>query len=271
MTPDGRTPTDLFGDGLGDPQAVGGPVRTSPTRGDTLLRARFRMTLPTDIWVAEVSTSFPDATFRLLTGVPKGDRAIELGEVRAADPAAAAAAIRDHPDVVAYDRLLVSDDRAVTQYEAVEQRLYEFLWESSLPPEFPLVVEDGVMEFDLTATQVQFDAFGEVLDTTGLQYDLLTVVHTDDEEALLTERQRECLAAAQRLGYFEVPRECTLAELADTTGYNFVEYFDTTGCRKSPRDYSRQYDELGVDKSTASETIRRGTARVLGQFLLSHD
>jgi hypothetical protein len=29
----------------------------------------------------------------------------------------------------------------------------------------------------------------------------------------------------------------------NTTGYNFVEYFDTTGCRKSPRDYSRQYNK----------------------------
>ncbi|WP_227739009.1 helix-turn-helix domain-containing protein [Halorientalis pallida] len=202
------------------------------------------MTLPEDIWVAEVSTSFPDATFRLLTGVPKGDRAIELGEILADDPELAAAALRDHPDIVAYDRLLVDDQRAITQYEAEEQRLYQFLWESSLPPEFPLDVENGAMEFDLTATQAQFEAFGEVLDATGLQYELLTVVHTDDEESLLTERQRECLTVAQRRGYFDVPRDCTLAELADV---------------------------LDVDKSTASETIRRGTARVLEQFLVGHE
>lgn len=201
------------------------------------------MTLPEDVWVAAVSSQFPDATFRLLTGVPKDDRAIELGEILADDPEAAAAALREHRDIVAFERLLVGDRRAIVQYEAAEQRLYEFLWGSSLPPEFPLVVENGEMEFDLTATQEQFEAFGEVLDATGLQYDLLTVVHTDEEDALLTGRQRECLAVAQRLGYFDVPRECTLAELAD---------------------------ELGVDKSTASETIRRGTSRVVGQFLL-HD
>ena len=43
------------------------------------------------------------------------------------------------------------------------------------------------------------------------------------------------------MGYFEVPRDCTLAEVADT---------------------------LGVDTSTVSETIRRGTARVLEQFFV---
>lgn len=208
-----------------------------------MLRARFRMNLPEDIWVAEVSMQFPDATFRLLTGVPKNDRVIELGEIRADDPEAAAAALRDHPDTVTYERLLVGDGRAIIQYEAVEQRLYEFLWGASLPPEFPVIVENGEMEFDLTTTQEQFEAFGEVLDVSGLQYDLITVVHTGGEDALLTERQQECLATAQRLGYFDVPRGCTLAELAD---------------------------ELGVDKSTASETIRRGTSRVVGQFLF-HD
>jgi len=206
-----------------------------------MLRARFRLTLPPDIWVAEVSTSFPDATFRLLTGVPKGDRAIELGEVVGDDPLAAVTAVEEHPDIVAFERLQADDRRAITQYEADEQRLYQFLWESSLPPEFPLAVENGEMEFDLTATRAQFETFGEVLDATGLQYDLLSVVHTDEEDTLLTERQRECLTVAQREGYFEVPRECTLAELAET---------------------------LGVDKSTASETIRRGTARILSQFLV---
>jgi len=206
-----------------------------------VIRARFRTKLPEHIWVSDVSTAFPDATLRLLTGVPKGDRALELGEVRAENAAAVADAIRQHADITAYEPLYVDDRRSIAQYEADEQALYEFLWASSLPPEFPIVVENGEMEFDLTATRAQFETFGEVLDATGLQYDLLSVVHTDEEDTLLTERQRECLTVAQREGYFEVPRECTLAELAET---------------------------LGVDKSTASETIRRGTARILSQFLV---
>lgn len=205
-----------------------------------MIRARFRIALPADVWVAEVSSAFPDATFRLLTGVPRGDRSLELGEVVAEDPAAPSAAIRDHRDVRSYERLQSADGRVIAQYEAVEQRLYEFLWESSLPPEFPLVVSDGEMEFDVTATREQFDAFGAQLDDGDLDYELLSVVHTDEDGALLTDRQRECLAAALRRGYFEVPRSCTLAELAD---------------------------DLGVDKSTASETVRRATARVVEQFL----
>jgi predicted DNA binding protein len=44
------------------------------------------------------------------------------------------------------------------------------------------------------------------------------------------------------MGYFEVPRETTLAAVAM---------------------------ELGVDTSTASETIRRGTGRVLDWFFVA--
>lgn len=206
----------------------------------TVINASFRMDLAEGIWVTDISTSFPDATLRLLTGVPKGERALELGEVRATDPQLVTDAIRAHEDISKYDRLYEDDRRAIGQYEAHEKGLYEFLWESSLPPEFPIIVENGEMEFDLTATQEQFDAFRSALDERGQRYELLTLVHTDEQDRLLTERQRKCLTVAYRRGYFEVPRECTLDELAM---------------------------ELDVDKSSVSETIRRAESQVLDQFL----
>jgi predicted DNA binding protein len=49
---------------------------------------------------------------------------------------------------------------------------------------------------------------------------------------------------ALRQGYFEVPRECSLAEVAAA---------------------------VGIDKSTASEILRRGESRVLKRFLLGPD
>ncbi|MFC6976028.1 helix-turn-helix domain-containing protein [Halomicroarcula sp. GCM10025709] len=209
-----------------------------------VIRARFRMALSPDLWIHEVSTAFPDATLRLLTGVPVDDRALELGEVRAADATAVAEAIRTHRDVSAYETVYADTRRVIGRYEADEKGLYEFLWDSSLPPEFPILVEDGEMEFDLTATREQFEAFGATLDERGRPYDLLSLVHTTDRETLLTDRQRECLTVAHRQGYFDVPRACTLAEVADT---------------------------LGVDTSTASETIRRAVDRVVGRFLLDSE
>jgi predicted DNA binding protein len=205
-----------------------------------MIRARFRLHLPDGLWVGEVSRSFPDASLRLLTGVPVEDRTLELGETRAEEPRVVADAVREHPDVLVQELLYCDDERSLSKYETRDQSLFEFLGGSSLLPEFPLVVEDGAMSFTVTATHEEFEAFGDRLDASGLRYELLSVVHRDASSGLLTDRQRECLDVAWRMGYFEVPRDCTLAEVADT---------------------------LDVDTSTVSETLRRGTARVLERFL----
>ncbi|MFD1648062.1 helix-turn-helix domain-containing protein [Haloarchaeobius litoreus] len=206
-----------------------------------MIRARFRMTLPREIWISEVSRANPQATYRLLTAAAVQGRSLELGEVVADDPRPAVGSVRDHPDVVAFDLLFVDDGRALSRYESTELRLYEFLGASSLPPLFPVVVEDGRMTFDVAATRDQFEAVGAVLDDSEFQYELLSVVHTDESDDVLTDRQRECLRIARQAGYFEVPRRCTLADVAD---------------------------RLDVDKSTASVTLRRATERVLDQFLV---
>jgi predicted DNA binding protein len=208
-----------------------------------MIRARFRMELPADVWVAEVSTAHPAARLRLLTGVPLGDRSLELGELFADDPERVVDALREHPDVLTCDRLYAGEERALAKYETRDQRLFEFLGGTSLPPEFPLLVEDGVMEFTVTATRAGFEALGERLEASDRRYDLLSVVHSGSRSGVLTRRQRECLEVAVRMGYLEVPRDCTLGEVAA---------------------------ELGVDTSTASETLRRGMARIVDQFLLDH-
>lgn len=51
-----------------------------------MIRARFRLRDPKEDWVGQVSRSFPEAEFRLLSGLRTGETAIELGEVITEDP-----------------------------------------------------------------------------------------------------------------------------------------------------------------------------------------
>lgn len=209
-----------------------------------MIAARFRIRLPPETWIADVSTAAPDATFRLLSGVRTGATAIELGEAVADDPAAVGRAIADHPSIEVFDRLERTGERLLAKYETTDTGLYEFVADSSLPVEYPVVVEDGWFEFDLTGTRESFDRFRTALDEAGRPYELLSLVHSEEGAGLLTDRQREVLDAAVRAGYFDVPRGCTLAELAA---------------------------DLGVDKSTASRILRRGQARIVQWFLTAGD
>lgn len=71
-----------------------------------------------------------------------------------------------------------------------------------------------------------------------------SLVHTEDRDRLLTDRQRESLTVTHKHGYFDVPRDATLAEVADA---------------------------LGVDPSSGSETIRRATNHVGEEFIVSRN
>jgi predicted DNA binding protein len=205
-----------------------------------VIAARLRIRLPEDIWIADVSQANPQSTFRLLSGIRAATRAVELGEVTTDDPATAGDAIATHPSVTAYEELERTADRVLAKYETTDTDLYEFVAESGLPIEYPVTAENGWYEFDLTGSRAEFDHFRTAIEDAGRQYELLSLVHSTDPSGLLTERQRDVLMAALRAGYFELPRDCTLADLASA---------------------------LDIDKSTASRVLRRGQTRIVKWFL----
>lgn len=202
--------------------------------------ARFRIELPPGVWIGEVSRAHPDTRFRLLAGVETDDGALELGEVRGPAPSNAADAVRQHPDVSAYDQLFLGDERALARYRVSDVALYDFLRATSVPPEFPVEVEAGAFEIDATANREQLRGMQRNLEASPLDHEVLFAVETRSTDALLTDRQREVLELAVRAGYFEVPRQATLADLAE---------------------------HLDVDKSTVSGVLRRAQARILDRFL----
>jgi predicted DNA binding protein len=206
-----------------------------------MIHAQFRIRLPDETWIADVSRAYPDATFELLSGMPTDDGAVELGAVSGSDVDAAVDAIRDHDAITSYEKLDAESGRVLGRYETTDRALYEFAAGPSLTPEFPVVVQNGWFEFELTGTRQTFDRFRSTLEEGDVDYELLSLVGSDSPSNRLTDRQQEVLEAAVRMGYFDVPRECTLAELAA---------------------------ELDVDKSTASGIVRRAEERIVKPFVL---
>lgn len=74
-----------------------------------MLNAQSRRELPGDLWVAELSRSFPDATIRLLAGLPVSDRAVELGDVVAESFDPIFEAGRAHPAIPDYELLYAGE------------------------------------------------------------------------------------------------------------------------------------------------------------------
>lgn len=213
------------------------PETSSPT---PVLNARFRIQIPEHTWISQVSREFPNAEFRLLTGFRSETGATELGEVLADEPSLISDAIRTHPSTVDHRVLDSTDTRSLSRYETTDSDLYDFVAGSSVSPAFPITVQDGWFEYDLTVTQKDFERFRVGLEQSNRPFELVSIVHHLETNGLLTDRQREVLNTALRRGYFEVPRECTLEELATS---------------------------LDADKSTVSEVLRRGDAKIVKWYL----
>lgn len=196
--------------------------------------------LPESTWISGLSRSFPRTRFRLLTGLMLEDGALELGEFRSDDVPAVVEAFEDHPAVREFDGLFTEQDRALARYETSDTELYEFLRESSFPPEFPILVRDGWATFDLTGPREQLRTLRDTLEASPLDYEVVSISDTEVPAELLTTRQQEVVERAVQRGYYTVPRDCTLSELAR---------------------------DLEIDKSTASGVLRRGEARIVSWFL----
>lgn len=92
----------------------------------------------------------------------------------------------------------------------------------------------------MTASHEHLSELGEQLRAFGLRFDVEYVHERVEAERLLSKRQREVLLAAVERGYYDTPRGCSLTELAE---------------------------ELGVAKSTCSETLHRVEEVVVKRFV----
>jgi len=203
----------------------------------------FRIELPADAWIGDVSEAYPDVQFRLLTGIETAaGTAVELGETSGAAAVEAAAAVGEHPAISEFETLYAGGERVLSQYRTADRSLYDFLGDVSLPPEFPLIVEDGWLQCEITAPRKRLTQLETRMAESELSFELRSIADRPDADRLLTDRQRELLAGGLASGYYEVPRERTLTELAE---------------------------DVGIDPSTASGVIRRAERKIVAWFLAS--
>lgn len=128
----------------------------------------------------------------------------------------------------------LSSDQTVMSYSIVtsddDRWLYDIEFSDEITENFAIVVEEGGTLLEATARngvwtiQLRFSAHDdarrvyEQLSERDIQIEI-TQIHplsqTTSDELGLTPEQHEALTAAIQYGYFEIPREISLEELAD--------------------------------------------------------
>lgn len=192
----------------------------------------------------ETLQSVPEMRLEWERSDPHDGRIRVLVWVEGGDFDAFEAALEDDPTVSSPLRVIAVDDRRLYELELIDEGL-----ETSI---YPLMIEEGGIIHELTATHEgwefragfpdrdSFGRFDEFCRNHDIELHVRQVYEqragSDGPEYGLTASQREVLVEAIECGYFEIPRECSLAELAD---------------------------RLGISENAASERIRRAMEQLV--------
>ncbi|WP_267643925.1 helix-turn-helix domain-containing protein [Haloarchaeobius amylolyticus] len=175
--------------------------------------ARLRVDLPNTLWVARLSRRYGDATVTVLSMVAAKSDVVTLLEIEgiAADDVREAG--RTDPEVTAFDEVVETPTRLLVSYR-IRSRLYSAAERAGVPPLYPIEIRDGLAHIELTTAKESLGALCAELEKAGGSVEILTLRTESKGRPGLTDRQRELLAAAYDRGYYNSPRECSLADLA---------------------------------------------------------
>ena len=205
-----------------------------------MAQATLTITMPEQVWIQQLSTAYPNATFRVLAAVPGADSGFALVRITGPNVADVIDDMNDHPQVTELTLAQWSDNEATVHFETTAPLLLFSARDSGMPIELPVEITDGEATIEVTGSRERLAELAQQLENFGLQYRIEHVRERLHESQLLSERQLEVVAAAVDEGYYDTPRRCSLTELAE---------------------------HLGVAKSTCSETLHRAEEAIIKRFV----
>lgn len=206
-------------------------------------RASFTIELPDRIWIGELSRSFPNMGFKILSAFPGEERGYGLLELDGQDAMEVLSTMRESDAVPTAEVVQASEDRIVVHFETTELPLLVTVQAAQIPLELPIEIRNGEVSLEITAPRDRLSAFDEQLNALNIPHRLDKVYRTVEAKSLLTETQEDVVHAAIQAGYYDTPRSVTLTDLAD---------------------------ELDLAPSTLSETLHRAEETMVKTFAEEH-
>ena len=203
-------------------------------------------TVPSDQFpLGTVFEQLPSVTVELERIIPSQDVVIPYFWVRGTEVDDIEDAFLDHPGVENIDFVDSVADEYLLRVEWTLE--YDGVLSTLMETGVPLIKAVGTSEqwtFDIRGDRRDIAAFQERCRELGIPITLtklhaLTPIESEVETAL-TDTQQEALVLAYERGYFNTPRDVTMAELGD---------------------------ELGISQQAVASRLRRGISSILGSTM----
>ncbi|WP_440765163.1 helix-turn-helix domain-containing protein [Natronorubrum sp. DTA7] len=205
-----------------------------------MAQATLTITMPEQVWIQQLSTAYPTASFRVLAAVPGSETGFALVRIAGPEVADIVEEMRDHPQITELSLAQWSENEVTVHFETTAPLLLFSSRDSGMPIELPVEIVDGEATVEVTGSRNRLAELAEQLEHFGLGYRIEHVRERLHESQLLSDRQLEVVVAAVDEGYYDTPRRSSLTELAG---------------------------HLDIAKSTCSETLHRAEEAIIKRFV----
>ncbi|QRV15231.1 helix-turn-helix domain-containing protein [Haloterrigena salifodinae] len=166
-------------------------------------------------WLAELSTGFPTAEFRLLATQLRDEGALVTLEVRTTDRSDVIREFKTTPDAANVELLHADSKVVLLQFLTRDSKAYDPLYESGCISIYPTILQNGRFSVHVVAGHDSLSDYLEELAASEIPYQVISLSHSHETDTVLTNRQQQFIDTGIERGFYNDPRTCTLTELAE--------------------------------------------------------
>lgn len=204
--------------------------------------AKIQITIPEDVWIAELSVAYPDLVFRVVSTQLHSGVATAVLEIEGTDIIEILSHANERESIRDIELLWKDDTKTIIQVETENPRLLQPLSRAGVPLKTPFTISDGTASWELFTSHPKLSDLSDEFDRMDITYTVESIreFNTEPDATGLTDRQREVLVAAFEAGYYETPRRSSLTQVAD---------------------------QLGISKATCSDILHRAEGTIIEQYV----
>lgn len=202
-------------------------------------RIQFEVHPPAD-WLIDLSESYPDDVFRVLSSYPGEDACMWIIEVQTENQVQIIEELTEIEELHALREIGTNEEVLLVECRGPEDEGARLMALSGIAPQYPTVLRNGTVTGTLNISHDQLSDLTTIFESEGIEYTVRSLVQSPTSDDLLTARQRQFIEKAITHGYYETPRRCTLTEIAS---------------------------KMEVHKTTASDVLHRAESNIITEFI----
>ncbi|MFX1323098.1 MAG: helix-turn-helix domain-containing protein [Promethearchaeota archaeon] len=187
--------------------------------------ARIKIKFPDKLWISDLFKNFPDMKMEISYFLPYdleksiGNSIIEIMHYKIDS---IIQEIRNHPSVFELSILEQEDKKVKFNIKTKDPYLLYAVIKCGVLINFPVRVKDGYAYWRLISSRKSIDQLLTLFEQRNIDFELLRIGKSpyllEDEKHKLTYNESNVLDKAISLGFFEIPRNISLEELANKLG-----------------------------------------------------